>query len=80
MLVGDTARVPVVALVPVQPPDAVHDVALAEDQFRVALLPEVMLVALADKLAVGAGLVIAATVKVVLTDGDVPPVPLQVRV
>ncbi len=36
LVVGLTVCVPEVALVPVQPPDAVHDVALVEDHERVA--------------------------------------------
>ena len=53
MLVGDTARVPLVAFVPVQPPAAVHEVALVEDQVTVEILPEVMLVGLAENATVG---------------------------
>ena len=53
MLVGDTARVPLVAFVPVQPPEAVHEVALVEDQVTVEILPEVMLVGLAENATVG---------------------------
>ena len=53
MLVGDTARVPLVALVPVQPPLAVHEIALVEDQVTVEILPEIMLVGLADNVTVG---------------------------
>ena len=55
VLVGDTARVPLVASVPVQPPPAVQEVALVEDHVSVALWPEVMLVGFADNDAVGAG-------------------------
>jgi hypothetical protein len=36
LVVGDTDCVPDVALVPVQPPLAVHDVALVDDQVNVA--------------------------------------------
>ena len=53
MLVGDTARVPLVAFVPVQPPPAVHEVALVEDQVTVEILPELMLVGLAENATVG---------------------------
>ena len=75
MLVGDTARVPLVAFVPVQPPPAVHEVALVEDQVTIEILPELMLVGFADNATVGAGV-----------DGDeqlalVPPFePLQPQV
>ena len=53
MLVGDTARVPLVAFVPVQLPAAVHEVALVEDQVTIEILPEVMLVGLAENATVG---------------------------
>ena len=53
--VGDTARVPLVAFVPVQPPPPVHEVALVEDQVTVEILPELMLVGLADNATVGLG-------------------------
>ena len=56
MLVGDAARVPLVAFVPVQPPEAVHEVALVEDQVTVETLPEVMLVGLAENDTVGGGI------------------------
>jgi hypothetical protein len=78
VLVGDTEAVPLAPFVPVHPPEAVHAVALVEDHVRVELLPAVMLVALADKLAVGTGL--AATVTVALAGDDVPLVPVQVSV
>ena len=54
MLVGDTVRVPLVAFVPVQPPEAVQEVASVEDQVTTETLPEVMLVGLAENDAVGA--------------------------
>jgi hypothetical protein len=78
LLFGDTARVPLVARAPVQPPEAVHDVALAEDQLRVELPPEVIADALADRLTVGAG--IAATVTVALAGDEVPWAPVQANV
>ena len=53
MLVGDAVRVPLVAFVPVQPPEAVHEVALVEDQVTIETLPEVMLVGLAENDTVG---------------------------
>ena len=52
---GDTVRVPLVAFVPVQPPLAVHEVASVEDQLTVEILPELILVGLADNITVGAG-------------------------
>jgi hypothetical protein len=81
VLVGDTAAVPLVALVPVQPPDAVQDVALVEDHVKVELPPAVMLVGLADKDAVGVGLVdTAVTVTVTEAGVDVELVPAQASV
>lgn len=53
MLVGDTVRVPLVAFVPVQPPEAVHEVALAADHVTTETLPEVMLVGFAENDTVG---------------------------
>jgi hypothetical protein len=53
VLAGDVASVPLVGLVPVQPPPAVHEVALVEDQVTVEMLPEVMLVGLAENATVG---------------------------
>ena len=53
VLFGDTARVPLVAFVPVQPPPAVHEVALVADHLTVEILPEVMLVGLAENATVG---------------------------
>ena len=55
MLAGDTARVPLVAFVPVQLPEAVHEVALVEDQVTIETWPAVMLVGLAEIATVGAG-------------------------
>ena len=55
MFVGDAARVPLVAFVPLHPPEAVHEVALVEDQVTVEILPDVMLVGLAEIVTVGGG-------------------------
>jgi hypothetical protein len=51
--VGDTARVPLVAFVPLQPPAAVQKVALVEDQVTVEIWPGVMLAGLADNVTLG---------------------------
>ena len=56
--VGDTARVPLVAFVPVQLPEAVHEVALVEDQVTVEILLALMLGGLADNTTVGNGTVL----------------------
>jgi hypothetical protein len=61
VLVGDTARKPLVAFVPVQPPAAVHEIALVEDQVTIESWPEVMLAGLAEN---------AKTILPVLLDGS----------
>jgi hypothetical protein len=61
--------------VPLQPPEAVHDVALVEVQVSVEDPPLATAVGLAISVAVGTGL----TVTVTLAAGLVPPAPLQVR-
>lgn len=69
--------VPVSALVPVQPPEAVHAVALLDDQDRVeeAPLATVLGFALSVTVAVCLG------VTVTLTDcAALPPAPLQLNV
>jgi hypothetical protein len=53
VLGGDTARVPLVAFVPVQPPPAAHEVALVEDQVAIEIWPEPMLFGLAENATVG---------------------------
>jgi hypothetical protein len=47
--------VPLAAFLPVQLPEAVHEVALVEDQVTIEILPEVMLVGLAESATVGVG-------------------------
>ena len=56
MLVGDAARVPLVAFVPLHPPEAMHDNASVEDQVTVEILPDVMLVGLAEIVTGGGGM------------------------
>ena len=68
MLVSDAARVPLVGFVPLHPPEAVHEVALVEDQVTVELPPDVMLVGFAEIVTVGSGV----GVGVGLTEPDVP--------
>lgn len=60
VLLGLTLFVPLVASVPVQPPDAVQEVAFVLDQVNVELLPKAIVVGLAVIVAVGA--VVAMTV------------------
>ncbi len=66
---------PLIACAPVQPPDAVHDVALVLDQLSVELLPVVIDVGLALSVTVGSG---DATVTVADAGvAVVPPGPVQ---
>jgi hypothetical protein len=53
VLVGDATRVPLVAFLPLHPPEAVHTIALVEDQVTVETLPDVMLAGLAEIVTVG---------------------------
>jgi hypothetical protein len=53
VLVGDTVRVPLAALLPIQLPEAVHEVALVEDQVTIEILPEIMLVGRAENATAG---------------------------
>jgi hypothetical protein len=67
---------PVVAWVPLQPPEALHEVALVEDHVNVEVAPLFTVVGFAAKVTAGAG---------VLTDtvadcAALPPAPLQVSV
>ena len=65
---------PLVGLVPLQPPEAVQEVALVELQVSVEAPPGATLVGFAVKVAVGMG----RTVTVTLATGLVPPGPVQV--
>jgi hypothetical protein len=67
---------PLVANVPLQPPEAVHDVALVELQVSVDAPPLATFVEFAVSMAVGTGL--AVTVTVAATAVLVPPPPEQV--
>ena len=68
---------PVMALLPAHAPEAVHEVALLDDQVRVDALPLPMVLGLALKLTVTVGLALTVTVAVCAA---VPPVPVHVRV
>jgi hypothetical protein len=52
-VVGETDWVPEVALLPLQAPEAIQEVALVEDQLRVELEPEDIEVGLAVRESVG---------------------------
>jgi hypothetical protein len=67
---------PVVVWAPLQPSEALHEVAFVDDQVKVELAPLLTVVGFAAKLTAGAG---------VLTDtvadcAALPPTPLQVNV
>ena len=68
--------VPLAAFEPLQPPEAVHDVALVELQVNIELLPLAIDVGLAVSVAVGARAVVTVTVAV--AGALVPPGPVQV--
>ena len=68
---------PLVALVPLQRPLAVHRVALVVDQLNVEALPLAMAIGLTPKVRVGNGDGVTVTVAVWAM---VPPGPVQVNV
>ena len=68
---------PLVALVPLQLPDAVHDVALVETQVSVLLAPLLIEVGAAVSVTVGAGVVLVMETEALAW--DVPPAPVQLR-
>jgi hypothetical protein len=73
-VVGETVEVPLVASLPLQAPLAVHEVALVDDQVRLALEPTVIDVGDTAIVTVGAGFV---TVSVAVASAE-PPLPVQV--
>jgi hypothetical protein len=77
VLVGDTAKEPLVARAPVQPPEALQAVAFLVDQLSVALPPEVIVTGVAVNVTVGIpdGWTVSTA-----DDEAEPPPPLQVRV
>jgi hypothetical protein len=64
---------PLTALLPLQPPDAVQEVAWVADQFKVELPPLAIVLGLAMKVIVGAGVVTDTVVDCVA----LPPLPVQ---
>jgi SpoU rRNA methylase family enzyme len=66
-----------VALEPVQPPEAVQEVAFVVDQLRVELLPLTMELGLAARLTVGAG--VGEVTETVAAWVALPPLPVQVN-
>jgi len=75
--VGETVALPLVPLLPLQPPDAVHELAFVLDHVSVEDWPAAIDVGLAVIETVG--LLAAVTVTVALSL-VVPPVPVHVRV
>ena len=75
VLVGDTLCVPLVLLVPVQPPLAVQLVALLLDQVSVLDWPEVIVVGLAARVTAGGGTTVTVADLLAL-----PPLPVQASV
>jgi hypothetical protein len=67
---------PLVALLPDHAPEAVQEVALADDQLKVEPLPRATVLGLAVKLTVGAGAVTDTVADCVA----LPPLPVQVSV
>jgi hypothetical protein len=74
VLLGVTLKLPLAASLPLHAPLAVHDVTLAEDQFKVALLPEATLDGFAERLTVGAVVSAIVNAAVLVTE---PPPPVQ---
>jgi len=67
---------PLKVLLPDQPPEATHEVALVDDQVRFEALPLVTVLGLALRLTVGAGVVTVTVVDC----AALPPAPVQVSV
>ena len=68
---------PLVALEPVQAPEAVQEVAFVVDQRKVELLPLAMELGLAARLTVGAG--VGEVTETVAAWVALPPAPVQVN-
>jgi hypothetical protein len=68
---------PEVVFVPLQPPEAVHEVALVLDQLRVELPPEAIVAGFVERVSVGADVLCTVTRAERVDD---PPAPLQVSV
>lgn len=72
--VGETEVLPLVALLPLHPPEAVHEVVFALDQESVEDWPDVIELGLAEIETVGATSAATLTVALLLA---VPPLPVQ---
>jgi hypothetical protein len=67
---------PLIASVPLQPPEAVHEVALLDDQLSVDDAPLATVLGVAVRVTDGAGVV----TEMVADCAALPPAPMQVRV
>jgi hypothetical protein len=74
---GLTVWLPLSCSLPLQAPLAVQDVAPADDQLKVALLPRMMLAGLTVRFTVGAAGALTVRIVEALV---LPPAPVQVRV
>ncbi len=73
---AEVLREPLIASVPLQPPEAVHEVAWVETQLSVEAAPLVTVLGLAVRVTDGAGVV----TEMVADCAALPPAPLQVSV
>jgi hypothetical protein len=73
---GPVLTLPLAVRIPLQPPEAVHEVALVELHVSIDALPEATAVGAADRLAVGMG----SNVTVATAGGVAPPGPAHTMV
>jgi hypothetical protein len=72
---ADVVALPAVPCVPLQPPEALHEVAFVDDHVRAEVAPLLIVLGLAAKVTVGAGLVTVT----IATCETLPPDPVQLR-
>ena len=72
---GPVLWLPLVARVPLQPPDALHESAFAEFHVSVELPPTATATGVAARITVGTGF----TVTVAVAGGLIPPGPVQIK-
>ncbi len=73
---AEVVRVPLVGSLPVQPPEALQEVAFVEDQVRVEVAPCATVLGLAEIVTAGAGVV----TETVAACTALPPAPVHVSV
>jgi hypothetical protein len=77
VVIADVACDPLVATLPDQPPEAVHEVTSLDDQVKVDVPPLATLLGLAANVTLG----VVLPAGVMVTDcAVVPPVPVQLKV